>query len=565
MLESSATGRTRNENLGSGPQGVVGGDWEMKRPMESIGGFELLSEVEESPLGCVYLGLDTQSELRPALVWVFDGANMVGADSLRELASPAEGPFPNPCLAEFTRCGLDRGVGFAAYERLNGVSLSRVVQRCAETATRMPVDLGLLITTGMAAALETAIDGASSEPTTHGCLVPDFVLLLKDGPTCLFGFEIAHALHHWERAQEQATPLSRYLSPEVREGASPEPDSDVYSLGSSLFELLAGKPLPLDESKQRWAIEEEVEAGTFPGDVAKLIKHSLVDREQRWPNASVWRQRARKAMRTHDYQPSGDALDRFLDTLFEEHFVDLPDTANPTVQEETTLKITSEWTVPIAQTHDDSGIELEAPEPVPAAVPALAASKAKGLHWKFAAGLLGTTILTYLLLSSILPAEDKLTGEHQVAASRVSNEATSEATADQAKAMSEPELVYDFKGPEEKKTPSRAPSRERKDPANVAAVASARESAVDYGSAAGRFGRCTSAIVPPPAGADSEATSPPAVAPDAGSPVELPGIDSMDRSRQRGLRQRFGRRGRGQACLTARTVARWFPSSRGIC
>ena len=290
----------------------------MRNRTKPIDEFELLSRVEVSPMGSLYVALDGRNAQKPVLLWVFDRPGMVASTTLATLTSPGESPVPSPCLGEFVRCGLHRGTGFAAYERLAGPTLSEIMQRSTELEAKMPADLALMVTSGIAAALETTNDGMSDVAIPHGCLSPYFVLLMDDGPTCLFGFEIAQALIDWDRTHELRTPLSRYIAPEIRQGASPDASGDVYSLGSMLFELLTGRPLPLDSAEQQATIENELDGRGLTADVAKLIKHSLTDQVERWPDASIWKRRARKIMRDRDYQPSSETQESFLRTLFDD-------------------------------------------------------------------------------------------------------------------------------------------------------------------------------------------------------------------------------------------------------
>ena len=310
----------------------------MKNRRQSIENFELLSQVEVSPMGSVYVALDGFAAQMPVLLWVFDRESMVGSASLQELESPGESPIPNPCLGEFVRCGLHRGTGFAAYERLAGPTLSEIMQRSTELEAKMPADLALMVTSGIAAALETTNDGMSDVAIPHGCLSPYFVLLMDDGPTCLFGFEIAQALIDWDRTHELRTPLSRYIAPEIRQGASPDASGDVYSLGSMLFELLTGRPLPLDSAEQQATIENELDGRGLTADVAKLIKHSLTDQVERWPDASIWKRRARKIMRDRDYQPSSETQESFLRTLFDDQPMAAPSPVRAVAQPAATVE-----------------------------------------------------------------------------------------------------------------------------------------------------------------------------------------------------------------------------------
>ncbi len=371
----------------------------MRNSSRTFEAFDLLTEVEEGPMGSVSVALDGRSGEKAVLLWLFDRPEMTGEQGIHALTEPGQSPMPSPCVGEFVRCGLVQDTGFAAYERAAGWSLSDLQRRCAESDRKMPVDLALLTTSGVAAALETAHDSLSGEGMPHGCVCPYFVVLMDQGLACVFGFEIADALLSWERNCDIGTPISHYLAPEIRDGGKPDAAGDVFSLGSMLYELLTANQLPLDPEQQQAAIDLAVESESLQPDIAKLIRHSVIDRTQRWPNATVWKRRARKVMRDNGFEPSSATLTRFQS--------DLLDAQSPARESESTAEaIVDEQGVPEARPtavparveveSSVTGVDESSDPPVVISVEPAPTGLGAGVFAAVAAALLGAVGLAFL-------------------------------------------------------------------------------------------------------------------------------------------------------------------------
>ena len=85
-----------------------------------------------------------------------------------------------------------------------------------------------------------ALETAHRLGVLHRDIKPHNILLSRYGEPALADFGIASLLEN-ERAMTAALTPS-HAAPELLEGDEPTPQSDVYSLGSSLFMLLAGTP-----------------------------------------------------------------------------------------------------------------------------------------------------------------------------------------------------------------------------------------------------------------------------------------------------------------------------------
>jgi eukaryotic-like serine/threonine-protein kinase len=106
---------------------------------------------------------------------------------------------------------------------------------------QLPVEDAVRITREAAAAL----DYAHRHDAVHRDIKPENILLTSDGDALVADFGIARALRGGGDALTQTgltvgTPA--YMSPEQASGGTVDARTDVYSLGSVLYEMLAGEP-----------------------------------------------------------------------------------------------------------------------------------------------------------------------------------------------------------------------------------------------------------------------------------------------------------------------------------
>lgn len=100
---------------------------------------------------------------------------------------------------------------------------------------------------GAMARVADALDVTHKAGAYHGDLNPRNVLLSEDGAVQLIDTGMAalsQTIHSAMRISLQ-TPHPAYMAPEVLRGAAPSPQSDIYSLGMTLYELVTGHlPFP---------------------------------------------------------------------------------------------------------------------------------------------------------------------------------------------------------------------------------------------------------------------------------------------------------------------------------
>ncbi len=209
------------------------------------GRFVVEREVGRGGVGIVYRAWDKETESYVALKVIAADAGVSPEEEARltregELLSHLD----HPGIVKIVAYGIleDSGLPFIAMEWLDGEDLSRR-QRKDPLSIRQAVELSILIAT----ALETAHQAG----VIHRDIKPgNIVLTSRTGdPGSLdvvpklvdFGTAASGDIRITRNGDVVGTPA--YMAPEQARGDAPiDVRSDIYSLGATLFELVAGRP-----------------------------------------------------------------------------------------------------------------------------------------------------------------------------------------------------------------------------------------------------------------------------------------------------------------------------------
>ncbi|MDT5174027.1 MAG: serine/threonine-protein kinase PknK, partial [Mycobacterium sp.] len=132
--------------------------------------------------------------------------------------------------------------------------------------------------------LAGALEAAHRAGTLHRDVKPGNILLTDYGEPQLTDFGIARIAGGFETATGVITGSPAFTAPEVLEGASPTPASDVYSLGATLFCVLTGHAAFERRSGEQVIAQflrvtsqpiPDLRTQGLPADVAEIIERAM--------------------------------------------------------------------------------------------------------------------------------------------------------------------------------------------------------------------------------------------------------------------------------------------------
>jgi serine/threonine protein kinase len=205
----------------------------MSQTTPPLGGrYELRRQLAAGPAARVYLAQDLELG-RPVAVKVL-GPDLARdpqvVERFRQAASTAASVH-DPRIVTIYDWGDDHGAVYVAMELVDGPSLAETLR----DAPRLGVDRVVNIGIGVAQAL----DAAHRAGMVHGSLTPRDVLVARDGTVKVTDFGTATA---GLAALGDSTANALYLAPEQLQGRPADARSDIYALGTILYEAATGKP-----------------------------------------------------------------------------------------------------------------------------------------------------------------------------------------------------------------------------------------------------------------------------------------------------------------------------------
>jgi tRNA A-37 threonylcarbamoyl transferase component Bud32 len=198
--------------------------------------YQLLELVGSGGMAIVYRGEDTLLK-RPVAVKVLREPYSDDPAFLKRFRREAQAAaaLDHANVVRVYDVGQDGTRHYIVMEYVDGQDLKTLIRRRG----RMNVEQAVTI----AAQIATGVGHAHQAGVIHCDVKPQNVLVTEDGRAKVADFGIARALSESGLTDPETvwgSPL--YYSPEQAAGESPTPASDVYSIGVTLYEMLAGTP-----------------------------------------------------------------------------------------------------------------------------------------------------------------------------------------------------------------------------------------------------------------------------------------------------------------------------------
>ncbi|HEY1434006.1 MAG TPA: TonB family protein [Thermoanaerobaculia bacterium] len=283
-----------------------------------FGQYMLTAALGSDALGSVYRAVRSAEDRPFVLLRVLETPELSAEPILETIDENGEIHefLKHAAIARGVDMDAAEGTPYVAWSQPNGRTLDALVAKLRGLGRKLPVEHALLITEKIATALDhaynTTIDG---DRTLHGLVWPAFVAISDDGEIRLGGFGLAPGVLPSLRKPHLSADLAPYLAPEERDRGAPGKNSDVYSVGVILLELLTGQVAPPDPL----ALVKGV-AGTPPPpvlpEILAVLRVALAPAEARYKTSGELRRELGKLLFSGPYSPSTFNLAYFLHELF---------------------------------------------------------------------------------------------------------------------------------------------------------------------------------------------------------------------------------------------------------
>jgi hypothetical protein len=283
-----------------------------------FGSYLLTELLGQDALGSVFRALRLSAERGFGRLRVLESPE-IDEDALLD-AIEANGEIHsflnNPAIARGVAMDSVDGVAFIAWNEPSGRTLDNLIETVRQRNQQVPIEHALLIGEKIATALDhaynTTVDG---ERTLHGLVWPGFVSISDDGEIRLAGFGLAAGLAPSFARPRFAREIAPYLAPEHVASGQILKNSDVYSVGAILFELLFGRlPAASDALADLRTATQEMPHIT--PELAGVLRQCLSPAGARYQSSGELRRELGKILFSGPYSPSTFNLAFFLNNLF---------------------------------------------------------------------------------------------------------------------------------------------------------------------------------------------------------------------------------------------------------
>jgi serine/threonine protein kinase len=233
-------------------------------------------------------------------------------------------------IAQVYDIGGDDGDYFFAMEYVHGEDLDRISTVADEQGVALAMDCALTVVSGLCAGLHYAHErtGADGKPMgiVHRDVSPSNVVVSYDGAVKLVDFGVAWAASRPGVTDGGLKGKIAYMSPEQCRGkAQIDRRSDLYSVGTLLYELTTGKPPFAGDSEYQvlhQIVNDDVPPPStivpgYPAQLERIVLRALArDPDQRYATALALQSDLEDFAHESQLRISPLVLARLMSTLF---------------------------------------------------------------------------------------------------------------------------------------------------------------------------------------------------------------------------------------------------------
>jgi len=204
----------------------------------TLGRYEVMKQLGKGAMGIVYLGQDPRIN-RTTAIKTFRFGDDFKPEEVEKLKekffreAESAGTLSHPNIVTIYDAGDEQDLAYIAMEYLEGDDLEKFTSQEQLLPMRKVIDYVADIAEGL--------DYAHQKGIVHRDIKPANIMLLKNGVIKITDFGIARitATSQTQTGVIKGTPY--YMSPEQFSGEKVDGRSDIFSLGTMLFQLLTGK------------------------------------------------------------------------------------------------------------------------------------------------------------------------------------------------------------------------------------------------------------------------------------------------------------------------------------
>jgi TolB-like protein/tetratricopeptide (TPR) repeat protein len=204
----------------------------------TVSHYKIVRKIGEGGMGRVYLADDTRLDRQVALKFLPSGISHDPDVLLRfDREAKAAAALSHPNIITVHEVGVSDDQPYIAMAYVEGTSLSRLMAQIRLTIGRV-IDIGSQVCEGLAEAHQHGI--------VHRDIKPENIHVDRTGRVRILDFGLALRASLPKITQDQSTVGTiRYMSPEQAAGNRVDHRSDIFSLGTVLYEMLTGQ-VPFD-------------------------------------------------------------------------------------------------------------------------------------------------------------------------------------------------------------------------------------------------------------------------------------------------------------------------------
>ena len=208
------------------------------KPIKKLGRYRIIDEIGRGAMGIVYKAQDPVLDRPLAIKTIFipvDEEDRKEYEARFNQEARAAGRLSHPGIVTIYDVGREGEMVYMAMELLEGIDLA---ERAKEQR------FGVAETLNIASQVADALAFAHDRGVVHRDIKPPNIMIIENERVKLMDFGIAR-LHQSELKTQTGVMLGtpRYMSPEHVSGRPTDHRSDIFSLGTVLYEMLTGSKL----------------------------------------------------------------------------------------------------------------------------------------------------------------------------------------------------------------------------------------------------------------------------------------------------------------------------------